>query len=380
MLEPVLYICLTQSLFAGVVIASKRPQLLADRFLAAWLFIIGIETLLALVKLNFLSHVPYQLPFLMVPFLYGPLLLFYVRSLILIRPGFHPLEWAHFLPFALILGLTFLFRENTAEITAGSAAPLTASRLARVLFSLLLFLSFSTYSILVYILLNRHRKKLKEEFSFSSGKITLNWLLFVSITVYVSYLLTFFSSGIQLFYITLPFDPLIFSYTGLTLFSFAFSFYGYRQAAIYHNPENLIPSYQVQEPVNQKKYYKSGLTNNGMNDCISRIDQLMHDQRLYLEPELSIDQVAAALKIPKHHLTQALNTVLEKNFYTYINELRVKAFIERLKDPSSGNYTLLALAFDCGFNSKSTFNAVFKKTTGMTPSEFSQQAAGISPD
>jgi AraC-like DNA-binding protein len=65
-----------------------------------------------------------------------------------------------------------------------------------------------------------------------------------------------------------------------------------------------------------------------------------------------------------------LNEKHKKNLYTFVNEYRVKEVIERFSDPKYNNYTILAIAFDAGFNSKTTFNSIFKNHTGLTPSEF----------
>ncbi|TSA33767.1 MAG: AraC family transcriptional regulator [Porphyromonadaceae bacterium] len=368
MLEPVLYIGIAQSLFAGIIIATRRPQILADRYLAAWLFIIAIEMILAMVKLTWLEHLPYEIPFLVIPLVYGPLLFLYVRTLITEEPKWNWTDLAHFAPFILFLGLAFLFRSGPDET---SSLPVWAhpGRFAKLIYELLVFASFTTYSIIVYVLLTRHRKAIREEFSFSSGKITLTWLLFVSITVYASYLLTFLSAGIQMLVIHLPFDPKIFSFTGLTLFSFAFSFYGHRQAQIFSSaggPKNPME----EESVNSIKYAKSGLRGEDLRKLVHAMDDLMDRKKLFLNPELSLAEVSEELLIPKHHLTQAMNTELGKNFYAYINDLRVKKFIEMVVDPKYKDYTFLAIAFECGFNSKSTFNSVFKRITSFTPSEY----------
>jgi AraC-like DNA-binding protein len=370
MLEPVLYIGITQSILAGIVIATRRPQLLADRYLASWLFIIAIEMILALVKVTWLERLPYEIPFLVIPLVYGPLLFLYVRTLITEEPRWQWTDLVHFAPFILFLGLAFLFRRGPDDNIAlpDWAHP---SRLAKLIYELLIFASFTTYSIIVYVLLTRHRKAIREEFSYSSSKITLTWLLFVSITVYASYLLTFLSAGIQMLVIHLPFDPKIFSFTGLTLFSFAFSFYGNRQAQIFSKPA--VPSIRAQEEsALSAKYAKSGLRSIDLRKFIDSMDKLMEKKKLYLNPELSLAEVSEELRIPKHHLTQAINTELGKNFYAYINELRVKRFMDMVVDNRYRDYTFLAIAFECGFNSKSTFNSVFKRITGFTPSEYLQ--------
>ncbi len=368
MLEPVLYIGITQSLFAGIVIATRRPQMLSDRYLATWLFIIAMEMILALVKVTWLEHLPYEIPFLVIPLIYGPLLYLYVSTLITEEPKWKWTNLLHFAPFVLFLGLAFLFRTRPDETTT---LPLWAhpTRLAKLVYELLIFTSFSTYSIIVYVLLTHHRKAIREEFSYSSSKITLTWLLFVSITVYASYLLTFFSAGIQLLVIRLPFDPKIFGFTGLTLFSFAFSFYGHRQVRIFAKDIDYNPPADNGNGT-AAKYSKSGLHPEDLRKFIHSMEELMKRKSLYLNPELSLTEVSEELKIPRHHLTQALNTELSKNFYAYINELRVKKFMDMVVDPHYKHYTFLAIAFECGFNSKSTFNSVFKRMTGFTPSEY----------
>ncbi len=365
MLEPVLYIGIAQSFFGGLVIATRKPQSLADRFMAAWLFIIGIEMMLALAKLKWLDYLPYEIPFLVVPFLYGPLVYLYVRTLIHENPKWKWSDLLHFLPFMLFLGLSFLFKTRPDE-SGSLPAWAHTTRLASIIYEILIYGSFTIYSILSFILLTRHRKAIQEEFSYTSGKITLTWLLFMSITVYVSYTLTFLSAGIQMFVIHLPFDPKIFSFSGLTLVSFAFSFYGNRQASIY-STKNLHPETRETTAI---KYAKSGLSLEDLKKYAADIDKLMESRKLYLNPELSLAEVSEALGIARHHLTQALNTVTGKNFYTFINELRVKRFMEAVVDPKNKDYTFLAIAYDCGFNSKSTFNSVFKRITGFTPSEY----------
>ena len=365
MLEPVLYIGIAQSFFGGLVIATRNPQSVADRYLASWLFVITIEMLLALAQLKWLDYLPYQIPFLVVPFVYGPFLYLYVKTLIAEKPAFRWADLVHFTPFILFLGLAFLFK--TSPDSSGSL-PIWAhpSRIAEVIIEFLIFTSFTTYSVLAYILLTKHRKAIREEFSYSSSKITLTWLLFVAITVYASYALTFLSAGIQMLVIHLPFDPKIFSFAGLTLFSYAFSFYGHRQASIY----NSKPSVQPEEEPSAIKYAKSGLSHEDLHKYALAMDQLMTDKKLYLNPELSLAEVSESLRVPRHHLTQALNTAMGKNFYTYINELRVKGFMDAVVDPRKKDYTFLSIAYECGFNSKSTFNSVFKRITGFTPSDY----------
>ena len=83
-----------------------------------------------------------------------------------------------------------------------------------------------------------------------------------------------------------------------------------------------------------------------------------------------MDDLAKKLDVLPNYLSQVINSKENKTFYDLVNEERVNAFIQNIKKPASQQYTMLAIAFDCGFNSKASFNRNFKKYTGHTPSEY----------
>jgi len=103
----------------------------------------------------------------------------------------------------------------------------------------------------------------------------------------------------------------------------------------------------------------------------------METEKPYLDRDLSIQNLSVITGIPRHHITQVLNEKHGKNFFTFINEYRVKEVISRFGDPANNNFTILAIAYDSGFNSKTTFNAIFKSITGLTPSEYREKSTGI---
>ena len=104
-----------------------------------------------------------------------------------------------------------------------------------------------------------------------------------------------------------------------------------------------------------------------------RLAQLMTAQALYLNPGLTLDEVATALDTPARQVSQAINQALGCNFNDYVNRYRVAALIQELEAGAHHRLTLLALALACGFNSKSTFNRAFKKETGLTPQQYLRQ-------
>lgn len=93
-------------------------------------------------------------------------------------------------------------------------------------------------------------------------------------------------------------------------------------------------------------------------------------EKSYLNPELTLSELAAKLNTNTSVLSAVINTGFGKNFNDFVNEYRVSAFKKQAIAPSNKHLTLLAIAFDCGFNSKATFNRAFKKETGLSPKAF----------
>lgn len=103
---------------------------------------------------------------------------------------------------------------------------------------------------------------------------------------------------------------------------------------------------------------------------LDRIIHLMDHDKIYQEPELTLQQLAGQLELHSYLVSQALNDGLKKNFYDLINGRRVEEAKRLLLNPKNQNYTILSVGFEAGFNSKTTFNTVFKKFTGLTPTEY----------
>lgn len=110
------------------------------------------------------------------------------------------------------------------------------------------------------------------------------------------------------------------------------------------------------------------------NDHIRTLEDLLINQKRYLDCNLSLDSLAAEMGLSKSHLSRTINAELNTGFNDYLNNLRVEEAKRYLVQPEFEHYTLLAIGLEAGFNSKTTFNTAFKKITGMTPSEYRKQA------
>ncbi len=119
-----------------------------------------------------------------------------------------------------------------------------------------------------------------------------------------------------------------------------------------------------------RKYKKSLFTDNELKKYKNRLAKLMKEEELYLNPELSLRTLAEYINLSPNHMSQLLNEGFEQNFSDYINTFRLSHFIQQLQENSSHHLTILGIAYDSGFNSKTVFNTFFKKKIGTTPKKY----------
>jgi AraC-like DNA-binding protein len=96
----------------------------------------------------------------------------------------------------------------------------------------------------------------------------------------------------------------------------------------------------------------------------------MENKRIFLNPELKLSDLAQEINKPNYIVTCVLNKHMKTNFYTLVNKWRIQEFKKAVRSANSASYTILALAYAAGFNSKATFNKVFKEKEGITPSHY----------
>jgi len=147
--------------------------------------------------------------------------------------------------------------------------------------------------------------------------------------------------------------------TLLLLFIFVLGYLGYFRPQFFDAPEIV-------------KLQKRSNSYSHLNDAkeLKRLRQLFEEEKIYLRQKLTLDQVAEELNLPKRYLSELINTYHQTSFRNFVNQFRIKEAIERIKDPEQSHKSILGIAMDVGFNSKSTFNQSFKAQTGKNPSDF----------
>jgi AraC-like DNA-binding protein len=149
-------------------------------------------------------------------------------------------------------------------------------------------------------------------------------------------------------------------------FFFIVGFYGFKQTTVFTNLE-------LRETLPVKStsgYERSGLSALQAKDYHRQLLTLMEEKKPYLNGEVTAGELSGLLGISVNHLSQVLNKEQKQNFFDFINSYRIKDVLLKMQDPDNAHLTLLAIALNSGFNSKTSFNTVFKKATNQTPSQY----------
>jgi len=112
------------------------------------------------------------------------------------------------------------------------------------------------------------------------------------------------------------------------------------------------------------------ISNEERQQFLTHLEEFMKNEKIYFESSLTISGLAQRVKIPQRTLSFLINNSYQQNFFDFINSYRIEAAKRILSDPSKKKLTILEILYQVGFNSKSVFNTVFKKNTGLTPTDY----------
>ncbi len=371
------------NLFLLVLLLSKKNKSFADKILAAWLLVICCHLSLYVlsqqpITIHNIHQMGVSMPF---PFLHGPFLYLYTAAVTQLLPVNRKWLFLHFLPAVVVLVLAIPFFSLSAaekmEVLTNKGRDYTdflfiAGWMMRV--------SGVVYVIWCFLLLRRHKKNIGELFSYEE-RINLNWLRYHIYALLAVWMIIIFVKK----------DSFIFS--AVVVFVVLFGYFGIRQVGIFGqiNPVQAVPeklpaeeevppeqtiSLVIPDPASPgkdkatKKYSSSGLNPEAADHIHAKLTRCMRDEKLYTEPELSLSMLAAKLEVHPNYLSQVINEREGKSFFDYINFLRVEEFKRLAGLPEQKQFTLMSIALDCGFNSKSSFNKNFKKITGQSPTGY----------
>lgn len=372
--------------FLALLLLSKKNKTQADKILVCWLIVMGLH--LSLYVLRYVQNdmrysflLGLEIPF---PLLHGPFLYLYTAATTNQLPANKKSALLHFLtPVLLLLLFTKFFILTSAQKVevyrnkgAGWELPVMINTIA-------IYISGVFYVAWCSILLRKHRKNIADEFS-NTDKINLNWLRYLVYGIGAIWLVVLIGQKDEWIFATVVLFVILLGFFGIKQVGiFTHTNHPVKETSIEKQNEILIEEDSVlttqpvltetgmAEPVTEKKkYLKSGLTEEQSEKILKELNHLMEKERLYTESEITLTELAARLNVHPNYLSQVINEKEQTNFYDYINTLRIEEFKKLAAQPDNKKYTLLSLAYECGFNSKSSFNRYFKKVAGTSPSEF----------
>lgn len=350
--------------FGSLLLGSRKENKVANKFLAAILFLLAYRLIVQSLRIFGLGHFDNWYYFMLdLSWATGPLIYFYVKALLKPSFSFQKKDYLHFLPvlfqlsFSLFVRLQNLYWDGSRESLSWLGY-----------WGYVVWMNYSTIYLIASILIILYARKallllreksevleIKESRSKWIRTILFAFLYYFSFVLLIL-IIDLFIERVSFnrdyyYFIRFYYYPF---FGGISLLTYWIGLEGFRRK----DEAGII----LKETLPEEKQVQ-------LESIAVKLKKLMEEEELFKDPELSLARTAEKLDVKPYLLTQCLNKVFSLRFNEYVNALRVEKLIEVLQEEDSEKYTLLGLALEVGFNSKSSFNRAVKKQLGLSPSE-----------
>ncbi len=300
------------------------------------------------------------------PTLFGPLSYLYIKTSI--DSNFRQkskTKLIHFTPFLLAIGLvnySYWSNDNSLYLM------LFLHVFIKNIISLV-------YIIITYKYLIDYKNNIKNLFS-SIEKIDYKWLRFFILIELMVWLLYLAILPFLIFNIAIPFNPEILINLGISFFIILISVYSIQNTHLFSRVKTqqitIIPEAESTEVILEKKNItKKEITSPlVLEEKYQKLLSYFEENKPFLDENLSLQDLSIALGIHQKSLSTIINQKTNKNFFDFVNSYRVDYFNSQVLLPKNQQYTLLSIAYNAGFGSKSAFNRAYKKKTNKTPTQY----------
>ncbi len=347
-------IIISSSFFAVCLLWFSPQNKQSNRFLALLIFTISlwlIDHFLRIANIYGQNANLYFLP-IFYSLAFGPLIYFYVKSLVNQAFIFQRKDYLHFIPVVFQAGLYLFLTTKNYNFKNWYWENIHQWITYKIEFDGT-FISMLIYLILSIQLLKNYQIYVVNNFS-ETSKIRLNWLkiiLIILVVLCIQWLIEIVLRDFFNLYFNYNYSIQILGIMALVL-----AVGGIRQAN--------LSEVNFEEEVAQRSHIRVD------NEILAQIKLGMDSRKLYLNPTLTLAEFAKELKLNPKIVSQQINTGLGKSFNDFVNEYRVEEVKLRLNSPDFERLTILGIAYESGFNSKTTFNRIFKDLTGVAPRDF----------
>ncbi len=344
-------------LFGFALITMRRGNKIAHRLLGSLVFVISIFLVGAVLRTTGYDLVVPHVGRVHDPFTFlaAPLLYLYLRALITKQGSFPRSSFLHFIPFGVcVLYLAPFYLLNTADKTQILLAEHQDTglgdwyytRSAVLIAYAFVYLVVSVWMLAAY----RRRVRLQNKRLDRTVLLQIRFLIGGIVAIWIVGVLRYSLDSSSQTNLLVP------ALAALTVYGLGYIY--------------LRDPGALSQAAESMKYEGSSLTADRADRYLERLREFMDAEKPFTDCELSLQKLAEQLSMPPQHLSQVINERLDRSFSDLINFYRVEEVKKVFLDPAKKHYSLLAISEEAGFNSKSSFNSVFKKYTGRTPSEY----------
>jgi AraC-like DNA-binding protein len=363
LLDIVNIIVIFQLLIFSFFLFTKKKNTISNRILGLFLFSqsVGIFHFLTINNPSVISALSPHLYLLGLPFqlVWGPTFYLYIKSLMITDYRLPKDKIIHFIPFiitVLYLLFNFYFLDSWTKISIIRAGTVF-SPIGWTIYSWFQLGQITSYCIIAFIALVIYQKNIKESYSSLKGT-DISWLKFIVYGYCFAHAVSASYAFIIRFapYYAHLWEAVVF-FTFFIFFNIIF-YYAWTRPEVFTAGEDT------------KKYKSSTLTQNEAQSFSDMLTAYMMDEKPYLKPDLSLNEVADAIQVHQRYVSQIINERFNQNFFDFINSYRLEESKRMLANKSLANKTVLEILYESGFNTKSAFYVAFKKNTGLAPNKF----------
>jgi len=228
------------------------------------------------------------------------------------------------------------------------------------------------YTTLAYLKIRKHQKKIMS-FASNTNDIDLSWLKYIILSIF---LLSIVITLYNVFFNSLTLGAFINLF--LLIIILIVSYNSVKQKEIFPLDENQRKEIiQINEEEQSGELRRKVVPDSELETLKLKLNELMKLQKPYLDSELNLIKLSELANMKPHQLSYVINTGYNENFFGLINSYRVEKAKELLVKAEMNKLSMLGIAFESGFNSKTSFNTTFRKITGQTPSDFKRRSSDL---
>jgi AraC-like DNA-binding protein len=385
-MEVIFLIGSVQALFFAFLVFNKKSKNISDKILGVWLLVFAIHLVFPflLYSENYKKYISISGADAGLMVLHVCLLYIYTKSLISEQKRLKATDFLHLIPIVGTYIMLIPFYQLSIEDKIKVYEMEIDFPSSMYISMFIMFTVIAAYVYATLVLIQKHKKDIKHKFSYEEN-INLRWLqnliiTFIVITISaIALIILLYINQIDV----VDTDFLI--YILLVGTVYGIGYWGYKQGEIFtyrkpsfetngsfqHQPFSAVNTENNTNEISQQNgEYKTNSRKSADDLFVKKLIDFMDNEKPYLDNKLSLYDLASSLDVSIYYLSQILNNEIHANFYEFVNNYRINEVKKMFSKNENSRFTILTIAFECGFNSKASFNRIFKNVTGQTPSEY----------